>query len=208
MSATKSPFLKLDRKIAADERGGIMHRWNYGRELLKAKGDRKQLPHGMIGDLVAAAGRIGIQLSEREIQRRLKCATVYDSEVKVRQALTDFGSWSEIVNAGFPEVTVDEELTIDDVLDAIESGPRPDPQEFEQLRMFPEIVKSVPLASATLRHLIAYAEEMRSMTASYARRDEERREHLRALTAATGGDLDVTYPEAVAMAAALTSQES
>lgn len=206
--STKSPFLKLDRKIANEERGGVLNRWAYGCELLKAKAGRKQLPHGMIADLVAAAERAGIKLSEREIQYRIKCATVYDSEAKVRKAAADFGTWSEIISAGFPEVTVDEELTIDEVLTTIENGPRPDPQEFEQLGMFPEIVKSVPLASATLRHLVAYAEEMRTMTASFAKRDEERREHLRELTAATGGDLDVTYPEAVAMAAALTSQES
>jgi hypothetical protein len=208
---TKSPFLRLDQKIANGERGDVMNRWAYGRELLKAKAGRKQLPHGMIAGLVATAAQAKIKLSEREIQYRIRCATVYDSEAKVRKAAADFGTWTEIISAGFPEVTVDEEPSIDAVLDAIETGPRPDAQEHEQLRMFPEIVKSVPLASATLRHLVAYAEEMRSMTASFARRDEERREHLRALTAATGGDLDVTYPEAIAAlhaAEALTSQES
>lgn len=191
-------YLKLERKIANDERGGIKHRWEYGRELLAAKVGRRQLPHGMTADLVAAAAKAGISISEREIRRRLQCATVYDSEAKLGQALADFGSWSALAEAGFPEVTVDEEPSVDDVLDSIENGSRPDPQEFEQPGLFPEIVKSIPLAASTLRHLVAYAEEMRSMTASFAKRDEERREHLRELTAATHGDLDITYPFALA----------
>lgn len=169
---TASPFLKLDKKIAADERGGIGHRWNYGRELLKVKGERKQLPHGMIGDLVAAAARVGIRLSEREIQRRIKCATVYDSEAKVRQALTDFGSWSEIVNAGFPAVMVDEP----DDLDPEEISTAA-PDSWEQMSLIPGLAptlkvngRRVQLADATVSDVEAYRDTYAQIHANFGKR--------------------------------------
>lgn len=42
-------YLKLEKRIAVGERGGVLDRWRYGRALLDAKAGRKQLPHGMIG---------------------------------------------------------------------------------------------------------------------------------------------------------------
>jgi len=105
---TTRSYLKLEKSIATDERGGILHRWNYGRLLLAAKIGRQQLPHGLTADLVAAAAKAGLKLSEREIQYRLKCAEVYDSEEKVRTACADFGSWSALREAGFPSVDNDE----------------------------------------------------------------------------------------------------
>lgn len=182
---TKSPFPKLDKKIATDERGGIHHRWSYGRELLKVKGDRKQLPHGMVGDLIAAAARVGIRLSEREIQRRIKCATVYDSEAKVRQALTDFGSWSEIVNAGFPEVTVDVEP--DELDDAISIA---GPDEWEQLSLIPGLAptikvhgRRIQLADATVADIEAYRETYAQIHANFSKRLALIEEALRAMRA-------------------------
>lgn len=195
-STVYTRLAKLERKLTANDSTGILIRWEYGRELLKAKAGRAQLPAGMIDDLVAAGERDGQPISRREIQYRAKFATVYVSEAQVRKIICTLGSWSEIINAGFPEVAVDEVLSPEAILDAIESQPR-ELLEFEQIGMFPEIVKTIPLAESTLRHLIAYAEEMAAMTASYARRDIERREHLNALSAAVSGDLDATYPEAV-----------
>lgn len=50
-----SEYLKLERQIVVNERGGLLHRWRYGRALLKAKEGRKQLPHGLAAQLVAEA---------------------------------------------------------------------------------------------------------------------------------------------------------
>ena len=102
-----TPYLKLERQIFADERGGILHRWRYGRQLMAAKVGRKQLPHGMTADLIKAAEKAGFKLSEREIRRRLQCAEAYDTEAKVGQALADFGTWSALAEAGFPPVEDD-----------------------------------------------------------------------------------------------------
>lgn len=167
-----SPFIKLDRKIATDERGGVMHRWNYGRELLKVKAGRQQLPHGMVADLIKAAERVGLKLSEREIQRRIKLATVYGSESKVRRAVTDFGSWRALVNAGFPAIEGDDpdELEAEGISTAA-------PDEWEQLSLIPglgEVLKvrgrSVPLTEATIADVQAYRDMYAGIHSNFAKR--------------------------------------
>lgn len=113
----KSVYLGLETKIAADERGGIKHRWDYGRALLHEKaarplrrgnGERKILPKDMITELIVDATRAGLKLSEREIQYRIKCASVYGSDVELRKAVAEFGTWSGLIQAGFPAVELDE----------------------------------------------------------------------------------------------------
>lgn len=167
-----SPFIRLDRKIAADERGGVMHRWNYGRELLKVKADRQQLPHGMVADLIKAADRVGLKLSEREIQRRIKLATVYDSEAKVRHAVTDFGSWRALVNANFPPVESDDPDDLE--ADGISTEA---PDAWEQLSLIPglgEVLKvrgrSIPLAEATIADVEAYRDMYAGIHSNFAKR--------------------------------------
>jgi hypothetical protein len=196
---------RLERKIAASDSGGILERWNYGVEVLKAKAGKRKLPDGMLAGLVAAAGmkkdakgNEKPKISERDIRYRVQFAEVYPTEAHVRQIIAEWGLWSEIIAAGFPEVVVDETPSVGDVLDDIEGGAG-DPQEFEQPGLFPDLVKKIPLPVSPLRNLVAYAEEMRGMTASYAKRDDERQAHLLELTIAAGGDLDVTYQDAMAM---------
>jgi hypothetical protein len=173
---SRSPLLRLERHIAAGERGGIMDRWEYGREVLKAKAGRRQLPHGMIADLVKMAASVGTEISEQEIQRRIRCATVYDSEAKVRQALTEFGSWSALVNAGFPAVEVDEIRSAAAEFD----DPEDDEPEYEQLTLIPgapEVLRirgrSVKLDEATLAEFRAYCEQSAEITANFAKRDAQ-----------------------------------
>jgi hypothetical protein len=173
MSRPKSPFLALEVRIATDERDSIVNRWKYGRELLAVKGDRKQLPHGMIGDLIKAAARAGLKLSEREIQRRMKLATVYGSEAKVRQALTDFGTWSDIVNANFPPVVSDEPDGLES--DGIDLGA---PDRFEQMTLLiPGLSaelsvagQKIPLAVATVADVRAYRDTYRQIHENFGKR--------------------------------------
>lgn len=195
--AKKSIYLRLEGRIAADERGGIMHRWEYGRQLLKAKAGRKQLPHGLLGDLVKAAIDAGLKLSEREIQRRIKCATVYDSEAKVRRALADFGSWSALDAAGFPAVVVDEPgLDPDEMHD----GP---PDAWEQMTLIPgfkETVKvrgrEIPLGEATVGEAVDYREKYRQMHEGFAKTLALIEVAVEAMLDGSGGDLDANAVEA------------
>lgn len=165
-----SEYLKIERRIAADERGGIMHRWQYGRALLKAKAGRKQLPDGLIRDLVAAATAAGFKISEREIQRRIRFATVYATDQQVRQILADLGSWSAIAEAGFPPVVVDE---LDDA-EQLELGA---PDEWEQLSLIPGLAptlkvggRRIALADATVADIRAYRDMYAQVHENYGKR--------------------------------------
>lgn len=160
---------KIERKITADEHGGVMDRWDYGHEVLKAKVGRKQLPDGMIADLVNAARQAGKTISEREIQYRVKLATVYATDQQVRKVIADLGSWTEIIRAGFPEVTVDDEL------------PEPDDEEaptdgWEQLSLLPGFKpvfrlrgQDMKTADATVPDVLAYRDKYRSMHESFGK---------------------------------------
>jgi hypothetical protein len=205
----KPSYKALQRSIARDDKHSIESRWLYGQTIIndpkKMAPSGKSLRNGAIEALMADAVAVGSAVSRREIQWRIQCARAYKTIIELRTASSQFEDWTALREAGFPAVDVDEPQSPDSLLNAIESGPRPDPQEFEQLGMFPEMVKDIPLAASTLRHLTTYAEEMKAMTASFARRDEEREQHLRELTAATGGDLDVLYPDAVAALGAVTA---
>lgn len=158
---------KLESKIFADERGGIMHRWEYGREVLKAKAGRKQLPDGMIADLVAAGDRNGKPISATEIRNRIRFAEAYANDRQVNRIADDLGSWTAIVDAGFPAVG-------DDLLDLIDEIEAPD--GWEQLSLLPgfkPIVKvggrEVPFDKMTVPESIAYRDKFRSMHDSFGK---------------------------------------
>jgi len=102
---TKSAYLLIEERIAADKRGSILHRWRYGRELLKAKAGRQRLPKGFTASLMAEAERAGLKgLSDREIQYRMAFASAYPTERHSRTAVRLFGTWTELRDAGFPPV--------------------------------------------------------------------------------------------------------
>lgn len=157
-----SPFLKIERKITAGDGGGIMSRWHYGREALKARAGRKQLPDGMMANLIKEAGADGKKLSEREIRYRMKFASVYASDQQVCKIIADLGTWSEIIAAGFPSVEVDEEP--DPEADI------PAPDSWEQLSLLPGFKPTVkvhgremPVADMTVPEAIAYRDKYRAM---------------------------------------------
>lgn len=56
----------------------------------------------MLKWLIERAARSGRKLSEREIQWRLQCARAYPTEAQIRNAITDFGTWLALIQAGFP----------------------------------------------------------------------------------------------------------
>lgn len=167
---------KLERKIHASDDGGIFERWNYGREVLKAKVGRQQLPQGMLADLVKAAGTKKDakgsekpRISEREIRNRVRLAEVYPTDQHLRQIIAEVGLWSEIIAAGFPEVIVDEAVF------EIDETPAP-PDAWEQLTLLPgfrPVVKiggkDKPIADMTVPEAIAYREKSRATHESYGK---------------------------------------
>lgn len=160
---------KLEKKIFADERGGIMHRWEYGREVLKAKAGRKQLPDGMIADLVAAGDRNGKPISPTEIRNRIRFAEAYTYDQQVIRISVELGSWSAIIEAGFPAVEIDEEWVIG------AEGVEP-PDGWEQLSLLPgfkPIVKihgrEVRFDQMTVPESVAYRDKYRAMHESFGK---------------------------------------
>lgn len=194
-------YRRLQRAIARDDKHSVFSRWEYGRALLadprRMSPTGKSLRHGVIESLIADATKTGSKLTEQEIQRRLRCARAYSTEAQIRHAMTDFETWFDLVQAGFParqgtEETADPESE----LDRIEAGDRAQ----LELDLFPDMLPrtNLPLIYARMRDVEAYAAEMRRMTANYHRKDVERAEHLAALRAVVGDDPDVLYVVALA----------
>lgn len=142
------PYLKkLERQIAADERGSIVHRWEYGQALLALKGGGRKLPDGLLDALVKEAQKDGLVLSRQEIQRRIRCAEAYKSRADCVRAGRNYGSWSALRDAGFPPVEPDgtDPDDLDD--DQPNDGFRPNPAE-DQLALDLPGLKPV----LTIRH--------------------------------------------------------
>jgi len=160
---------KLEKKIAADEHGGILHRWLYGREVLKAKAGRKQLPDGMIDALVQAGERGGRKtISATEIRNRVRFAETYANDQQVNSIAVDLGSWRAIVDAGFPPVE-------DGLFDLDDQEPVA-PDEWEQLSLLPGFKPTIKLhghelkiTDATVPDLIAYRDKFRHMHQSFGK---------------------------------------
>jgi hypothetical protein len=167
----RNPYLALEAKIAAGARGDAIYRWRFGRQLVKDKAGRQQLPHGLAADLIAAATRAGYKLSEREIRYRLACAEVYSSEAEVGTAVQTFGSWTALRDAGFPPV---QSTDLEDLEAAgIPTGP---PDAFEQLTLIPGMPdelkirgRKIPLAAATVADAKAYRDMYRDMHESFGK---------------------------------------
>lgn len=171
-----------------------MHRYRYGQELLKAKAGRRQLPDGLVTELIVDALRAGFKISEREIQYRVKFATVYANDQQVRKAIADFGSWSGLIQAGFPVVEIDEP---DDLIDEAEAAGihLGAPDDFEQLTLIPGLPETIkvngrriPLAEATVADAKAYRETFRQIHENFGKTLGQIELAVEAMERGSGGD--------------------
>lgn len=194
-------YRNLEKSIRAADAGSIRQRWEYGR-LLLVEDDKTtaggHLKNGVLAKLINTAAKSGIKISEREIRYRLECARTYPCESQIRQASAEFGYWWNLVAAGFPEYSKsDGELPFDprttDQLgrDAGRHNPLPD-NGWEQRGLF----ESLDAETSTLADAERYAAEMATLTARYARKDQERAAYLAELIKAVDGDMSKTLAEA------------
>lgn len=197
-------YVRQEKAITAAEAGGIRERWLWGLRLLndqEAMSSERSLRHGVSEQLIAAAGTDAkgrTRLNDQEIQRRLRCARAYKTEAEIRTAVTDFGTWRELVSAGFPPYGVPEGEPLADFRTDAERK-RDHARALidligEQGSLFP-LSDFEPIATP-LKELAAYAEEMAELTERFAARDRDRRAYLDRLIEAADGDLDVTWAEA------------
>jgi hypothetical protein len=103
-------YRRLEKRVASADGDGIRERWVYGRRLLcdaEAVTSQSNLQHGVAAKLIRQAQRLGRKLNEREIQRRMQVARLYPCESQIRLLMTDFETWTDLVNSKFPQVTPD-----------------------------------------------------------------------------------------------------
>jgi hypothetical protein len=203
-------FRNLERRIAADEKGGILHRWHYGRDLLPKKVTQagepsERLEYGLIDLLIKDAGRHGLKVSRREIQYRMRCAEAYDTEEICARAVRIFGSWEALRDAGFPPGE-GEEIDADDVTAA---GLASASDEYsEQLEIDIPGLKPVIKVhgrqvavvrgedGATVADIAAYLEMNEKMHESFGRTVKAIRESLATMREGADGDEQANAVEA------------
>jgi hypothetical protein len=206
---SKPTSKSLQRAIARDDKRSIEHRWAYGRAVLndprRMTASGKSLRHGAVEALIAEAKAIGTKLTEREIQYRLQCARAYKTINEIRTVAFGFESWSELREAGFPPIEVDEPAESEsdvepDDLDAIGED---DPYTVEPLFEIPGFKpvlkingRKTDLADATVADAIAYRDMCREMHGNFGRTVAQVEASVSAMIAGSGGDLDANAVEA------------
>lgn len=82
----------IDKRIDESESTALRDRWEFGREMLSMRDSRGRLP---VGKLTEVADRIG--KSRSEIGHRMRFAARFKTENERANAISTFGSWSQIV---------------------------------------------------------------------------------------------------------------
>jgi hypothetical protein len=199
-------YVRQENAITASDSNGIRERLMWGLRILRDSeamaASGRSLRHGVAEQLIAAAGvnsKGRNRLSEQEIQRRLRAARAYPTETQIRNAVTDFDTWHDLVAAGFPPY------------DAPEGEPpadyrTPAEQRHDRARALADTVGEqgsfFPLSvfepvTTTLKELADYADEQEAITERFAAHDKKRRDYLDGLIKAADGDLSTTWQAAI-----------
>jgi len=207
-------YRRIEKAIAAHDRGGIWERWCYGRLLLVD--DEKTTPagnlrHGVLDKLIAASARDGLKLNESEIQRRLRAGRAYPTEEQIRELLTqlggpnpspvtDFETWTGLWRAGFPPVPAPEEAR---PYDPRETNELVSQQASSGARLLEHAVQGslFPRDDDTLAEAGRWMVAQDELTARFVAAGDRRHEEYSALVKAANGDLTKTVGEAKALLA-------
>jgi hypothetical protein len=104
MSTTIKQYKELETLILKSDLAALLARWEFGRKLLKERGDAKRLPNGRVEQLLHACNSSStVAAYAVELHRRMQFAELYPSDAKVRAAFHEYGSWSEICARGIGE---------------------------------------------------------------------------------------------------------
>lgn len=197
-----SRYGRQEATIGANDGDTIICRWKYGHMLLRDEKritPQRNLRHGVIAELIEIARRAGYNISEREIQYRLKCARAYATEAEIRRASADFRHWWDLIRAGFPPI----ELPLDEA-DAEPYDPRNNEEvgsdnrrtvrralEQHWQEMLPGFYPDITLAEAQKKLY-----EQRELTSRRIRLEDECAIELQRLIDAVDGDLTATVEDA------------
>ena len=206
-------YLKLEKNIAASDTGGILERWRYGRTLLtdpKRTHPNGRLKHGELAKLVTEAKAAAFDISDTEIQRRMQAARAYETEAEVSHAVRQFGTWHDLVAAGFPQVELPDGVDPGEPYDPHAADRKP-PKAASQEPLTTSDGKPVPEFSprirfggdehgprSTIEDLYGACKESEGYTDRMIANDAKRRAYVDDLASAVGGDLTKTWYEAEA----------
>ena len=84
-------LVELDEVIDAAEHGGLIARWEFGRQMLAARDGAGRLPNGYLAELVERTGK-----SMRELGYRAQFAAAYPTMEELRTAVQGFTSWTDL----------------------------------------------------------------------------------------------------------------
>lgn len=199
---SKPSFKALQRAIARGDGRSIEDRWAYGRALLddprKWAASGEQLRAGAIESLIADAKAVGSKLTETEIRRRLRCARAYPSVDAIRSVATEYATWWDLVQAGFPAVEVDDQADAIEEIGLAEEGNQQDP--LFEIPGFKPVLKirgrKRDLAELTVREAVEYRNMCREMHDSFGRTVTQIDSTVAAMLAGAGGDLDLNALDA------------
>jgi hypothetical protein len=195
-------YTQIERKIAKSETGSIRDRWQYGLRLLhdpEAIAKAGGLKNGVAEQLIKIAEHHGLKLSDREIRWRMQCARTYPTEGQFGNAITEYGTWSALIQAGFPSYPLDPKD------DKPADHRTPSERASDAARAMLDVVGAqgalFPLsrfepADTTLKDLIGFKDEQDAITQSFIATGIRRAEYLDQLTKAVGNDLERTWLEA------------
>jgi hypothetical protein len=194
-------YVRAEQAIVGADGGGIRQRWLYGLRLLRdpeaiSTGNGGGLRHGVTDRLVEAARSRGLKLNDREVRNRLRCARTYPTESQIGHAVSDFGSWHDLIEAGFPPY----EAELNEPPADYRTQNEKDHDHARQLllaiggqgTLFPDLEPE----QATLKELVDYSDEQDDITERFAKRGRERRKYLKELMLAANYDLSQTWQAA------------
>jgi len=198
-----SPYRRIEKDIAAFDAGTVWGRWLYGRRLLcdpSATTPAGDLRPGKMAELVDAAARASVKLTEAEIEGRLAAGLRYPCESQIRRARATYGTWEALTEAAFPEYEADPGEQDYDPRTAHERAQQAERQlalgEPDQLTLFKLFPEDQFNELSTLADLAKWAAESADITRRFRERDRKRAEYLAALLAAVGGDENATWAAA------------
>src|SRR5258707_10860199 len=184
-------YKRIDNAIKASDSGGIWERWRYGRRLVcesEMTTARGYLQHGKIEWLTRRSGE-----SERELQRRLQCARAYPQESQIRQLLTDFRTWDDVINSGFPPYPATEDerpynpLETDELIQQREA----DRVRFDEDSQYEDgglIPRDAFPDSTPMLEISQFADRELELAARYTDKAQRRRFYVDSLIKAAGTD--------------------
>src|SRR6266581_5857514 len=99
-----SVYTEIERRVDEADDRGLTARWEFGKTALEECGDRRKLPDGRLDELarLIRKPKQSLEGARREVQRRMQFARIFSTEAELRHAVTQFGSWHEIVNKVLP----------------------------------------------------------------------------------------------------------